>query len=71
MARCAECGTEIDPGEARCPACQAPRVGEPRRAPGGSEPPPPETGTRSRGWNTAVWIGMLAVVAVGVLIALL
>lgn len=71
MARCAECGTQVDPGEARCPDCQAPRVGEPGDAPEGSEPPPPETGTRSREWNAVVWVGMLVVVALGVLIALL
>ena len=71
MARCTECGREVDRGETRCPACQAPPVGEPRRAPEGSGPAPPDAGGRSGGWNAFVWVGMLVIVAVGVLVALL
>ncbi len=70
MDTCPECGTEVDQGAARCSSCQAPLVGEPRRAPKGSSPPLPETGTHARRWNVAVWVGMLVVLGLAVMLAL-
>lgn len=65
--RCTECGSEMGEREARCPACEAPKVGQPRQAPEGSGDDAPETGSSSGRWNTLVWVGMLvAVVAVAV-----
>lgn len=52
---CPECGAPVpDEGDARCPACQHPPVGEPRRAPEGSDPPPAEP-SKPRTSNALFW----------------
>lgn len=51
-ATCEKCGKPTT-GEARCPECQAPRSGQPRKAPAGSGARPRGVET-SPGWDRIV-----------------
>lgn len=66
--KCPECGSPIREG-ARCPACQNPEVGRPRRAPRGSDAPSDEPSTPT-GWNTAFWVALALVFLVSLVLVL-
>ena len=65
---CERCGHDVPKDAARCPACDAPGVGQPRKAPEGSGAhAPPEPERPRRGWDWAI-IGAAALLVLVVVV---
>lgn len=67
---CPECGSPVPESETRCPRCQHPEVGHPRRAPRGSDSPSEEP-TTPTGWNAAFWAALAVVLLASLVVVLL
>lgn len=67
---CPECGSPIPASETRCPRCEHPEVGDPRRAPRGSDGRSDEP-TAPTGWNAAFWATLAVVLLASLVVVLL
>lgn len=66
---CASCGAPIPDTESRCPSCQRPKIGQPRRSPKGSDAPPDEP-SKPATTNNLFW-GFMALAFLAALVVML